>query len=228
MSYSDYRRIARENLSGNWGQSILVAFVAALFGALQTGASFNINIDASILTELPMFIQRYVALMANIAGILGIVRFVAGGTVQLGYAKYLLKQYSKAAFDIKDLFSEFHRFTQGFLQNFLRGLYVFLWSLLLIVPGIIKSYSYAMTPFIMAENPDMTANEAISASKVLMAGHKGELFCLELTFFGWMLLNVLTLGIGSLALNPYMNATRAAFYKDITAPHVINADFYSA
>ena len=175
-----------------------------------------------------MYIQRYVALMANIAGILGIVRFVAGGTVQLGYAKYLLKQYSKAAFDIKDLFSEFHRFTQGFLQNFLRGLYVFLWSLLLIVPGIIKIYSYAMTPFIMAENPDMTANEAISASKVLMAGHKGELFCLEWTFFGWMLLNALTLGIGSLALNPYMNATRAAFYKDITAPHVINADFYSA
>ena len=227
MSYSDYRRIARENLAGNWGQSILVAFVAALFGALLTGASFSINIDASILSKLPMFIQRYVALMAKIAGILGIVRFVAGGTVQLGYTQYLLKQYNKASFDIKDLFSEFHRFTQGFLQNFLRGLYVFLWSLLFVIPGLVKTYSYAMTPFIMAENPDMTANEAITASRELMDGHKGELFCLELTFFGWMLLNALTLGLGSLALNPYMNAARAAFYKDLTAPHVQNAEFYN-
>ena len=227
MSYSDYRRIARENLAGNWGQSILVAFVAALFGALLTGASFSINIDASVLSNLPMFIQRYVALMAKIAGILGIVQLVAGGTVQLGYAKYLLKQYNKASFDIKDLFSEFHRFTQGFLQNFLRGLYVFLWSLLFVIPGLIKIYSYAMTPFIMAENPEMTANEAITASRELMDGHKGELFILDLTFFGWMLLNALTLGLGSLALNPYMNAARAAFYKDLTAPHVQNAEFYN-
>ena len=228
MSYSDYRRIARENLSGNWGQSILVAFVAALFGALLTGASFSINIDASILPELPMFIQRYLALMAKIAGILGIVRFVAGGTVQLGYTKYLLKQYNKASFDIKDLFSEFNRFSQGFLQNFLRGLYVFLWSLLFVIPGLVKIYSYAMTPFIMAENPDMTANEAITASRELMDGHKGELFTLELTFFGWMLLNTLTLGLGSLALNPYMNAARAAFYKDLTAPRAQNTEFYNS
>lgn len=227
MSYSDYRRIARENLSGNWGLSILVAFVAALFGALLTGTSFSIDIDATILTELPIFIQRYVALMAKIAGLLAIAQFVVGGTVQLGYAKYLLKQYNKASFDIKDLFSEFHRFTQGFLQNFLRGLYVFLWSLLFVIPGIVKSYSYAMTPFIMAENPDMTANEAITASRELMDGHKGELFILDLTFFGWMLLNTLTLGLGSLALNPYMNAARAAFYKDITVPRNTNSDFYS-
>ena len=227
MTYSDYRRIARENLAGNWGQSILVAFVAALFGALLTGSSFSMDIDASVLSKLPMFIQRYVALMAKIAGVLGIVRFVAGGTVELGYTQYLLKQYNKAAFDIKDLFSEFHRFSQGFLQSFLRELYVFLWCLLFIIPGLVKIYSYAMTPFIMAENPDMTANEAITASRELMDGHKGELFTLELTFFGWMLLNALTLGLGSLALNPYMNAARAAFYKDLTAPRAQNTEFYS-
>ena len=221
MTYSDIRRAARENLAGNWGQSILVALVAALFGALLTGVSFSINIDANILSELPMFIQRYLALMAKIASVLSLVQFVAGGTVQLGYAKYLLKQYNKASFDIKDLFSEFHRFTQGFLQNFLRGLYVFLWSLLFVIPGLIKIYSYAMTPFIMAENPDMTANEAITASRELMNGHKGELFLLDLSFFGWMLLNTLTLGLGSLALNPYMNAARAAFYKDLTTPKAV-------
>ena len=227
MTYSDYRRIARENLAGNWGISILVSFVAALFGALMTGVSFNISIDADILSKLPLFIQRYLALTAKIASVLSLVQFVAGGTVQLGYAQYLLKQYNRAAFDIKDLFSQFHRFAQGFLQSFLRGLYVLLWSLLFIIPGLIKHYAYAMTPFIMAENPDMTAKEAITASRELMDGHKGELFTLELTFFGWMLLNTLTLGLGSLALNPYMNAARAAFYKDLTAPSVQNAEFFN-
>ena len=227
MSYSDYRRIARENLAGNWGQSVLTGFVAAIFGALMTGVSFSINFDTEILVKLPTAIQNYLATMAKISGLLAIAQFVIGGTVQLGYAKYLLNQYNKASFDIKDLFSQFHRFTQGFLQNFLRGLYVFLWSLLFVIPGIVKSYSYAMTPFIMAENPDMTANEAITASRELMDGHKGELFILDLTFFGWMLLNTLTLGLGSLALNPYMNAARAAFYKDITVPRNTNSDFYS-
>ena len=227
MTCSDYRRIARENLAGNWGKSILVTFVAAVFGALLTGVSFSFNIDAEILAELPATLQRYVALLVSIMSFLGLVQFIVGGTVQLGYTKYLLNQYNKASFDISNLFSEFDRFTQGFLQNFLRGLYVFLWSLLFVIPGIVKSYSYAMTPFIMAENPDMTANEAITASRELMDGHKGELFILDLSFFGWALLNLLTLGLGSLALNPYMNAARAAFYKDITAPSIPNPDFYA-
>ena len=86
------------------------------------------------------------------------------------------------------------------------------------IPGIVKQFSYAMTPFIMAENPDMTANEAITASRELMDGHKGELFILDLTFIGWDLLALLTLNFGHIFLNPYRNAAHAAFYKDLTAP----------
>ena len=93
-----------------------------------------------------------------------------------------------------------------------------LWSLLFIIPGIVKGYAYSMTPFIMAENPDMSANDAITASRQLMDGHKGELFMLDLTFIGWDLLAALTFNLGHLALNPYRNAAHAAFYKDLTAP----------
>ena len=219
MSSSDYRRIARENLQGNWGQSILVAFVAALLGGLITGSAFfSLNIDAEILQELPMAVQRYVALTASIASFLSLVRFIIGGPLQLGYSQYLLNQYNRANFDIKDLFSQFDQFGRGFLQNFLRGLYIALWSLLFVIPGIVKQFSYAMTPFIMAENPDMTANEAITASRELMDGHKGELFILDLTFIGWDLLALLTLNFGHIFLNPYRNAAHAAFYKDLTAP----------
>ena len=75
-----------------------------------------------------------------------------------------------------------------------------------------------MTPFIMAENPDLTANEAIKLSQERMRGHKGELFWLGLTFFGWSLLAALTGGIGNIFLNPYMNAAYAAFYRDQISP----------
>ena len=229
MTCSDYRRVARENLAGNWGLSILTGLVAALLGGILTGNAFftSINMDAEILESLPRFVVRYIALVGSIAGFLSLVRFIIGGSVQLGYANYLLKQYNKAHFDVKDLFSEFERFGQGFLQNFLRGLYIALWSLLFVIPGIVKQYAYAMTPFIMAENPDMTANEAITASRELMDGHKGELFTLDLTFIGWDLLAALTLNLGHLALNPYKNAAYAAFYKDITASRTANTDFYT-
>lgn len=219
MTYSEIRQAARDNLRGNYWQSVLVAFVAALFGAILTGGTvFSVNVDAEVLENLPRFMVRYLAIMGSISGILSLVQFIIGGTVQLGYTQYLLNQHNRARFDIHDLFSQFERFKDGFLQKFLRGLYIALWSLLFIIPGIIKSYSYAMTPFIMAENPDMTASEAIEASKQLMDGHKGELFTLDLTFLGWGLLAALTLNIGYIFLNPYKNAAYAVFYKELTAP----------
>lgn len=219
MTSSDYRRVARENLEGNYWQSVLVAFVAALLGGVLTGGTiFNVKVDAEVLENLPRVVVRYLAIMGGTSSILTFVRFIIGGTVQLGYTDFLLKQHNHASFDIQDLFAQFDRFKDGFLQSLLRGLYTALWSLLFIIPGIVKSYSYAMTPFIMAENPNMTASEAIDASKQLMDGHKGELFTLDLTFIGWDLLAALTLNIGYIFLNPYKNAAYAAFYKDITAP----------
>lgn len=222
MTYSEYRGIARENLAGNWKKSIGVTFVAALLGGVVTsGGSFNLNIDAEILAELPRIVQSIITAWASIASVLSVANLVIGGTVQLGYAQYLLNQHDKKDFSFDDLFSQFHRFKQGFLQSFLRNLYIILWSLLFIIPGIVKSFSYAMTPFIMADHPEMTAREAIEASKEMMDGHKGELFTLGLTFFGWSLLASLTLGIGYLWLNPYMNAAYAAFYRDISAREAI-------
>ncbi|MBQ3504038.1 MAG: DUF975 family protein [Oscillospiraceae bacterium] len=148
--------------------------------------------------------------------LLGLAQFIIGGTINLGYTQYLLDQHDRRELDFHVLFSQFHRFGVGFLQFFLRNLYIALWSLLFIIPGIVKTYSYAMTPYILADHPDMTANEAITASRQLMDGHKGELFWLRLTFIGWSILCVFTLGIGSLFLNPYVNAAEAAFYRQLT------------
>lgn len=221
------RQRARGNLAGNWGLSIGVAVVACLLGGLITGSSFLPQLNAEVPVYFP-FLQKIAdALNQGIkigtvtvnfrTGIFGLASFILGGVLQLGYAQFLLKQHDGKEVQFNDLFSQFDRFGAGFSQYFLRELYTALWGLLFIIPGIIKSLSYSMTPFIMADNPKLTASEAIDASKELMEGHKMDLFILGLTFFGWNLLCALTLNLGYIALNPYENAAYAAFYRQLLA-----------
>ena len=223
MTSSDYRRIARERLTGNWPLAIGVAAAACILGGLVTGSSFvpqfNVRIEGQDISNIGDLLNLLTAQSISAFGlgsILGLAQFLIGGAIELGFATFLLRQHRREALDFQDLFSQFHRFGQGFAQKFLRILYITLWSLLFVIPGIVKSYAYAMTPFIMAENPELSANDAITASRELMDGHKGDLFILDLSFIGWGILAAVTCNIGHLALNPYRNAAYAAFYKDLT------------
>ena len=105
---------------------------------------------------------------------------------------------------------------------FLMGLFLALWSLLLIIPGIVKAFSYAMTPYILEEHPELSANEAIDHSRAMMKGHKFDLFWLILSFIGWGILCLFTFGIGYLWLTPYMQTAVAAFYEDVKADYEVN------
>lgn len=218
MSASDYRARARQMLSGKWGMAVLVTLVAGLLGGLVTSASgsFNLELKGENTQYIPDIVLTYLTIAASIGGVLGLVQFIIGGTVQLGYCKYLLKLHDGEEAELKDLFSQFNRFADGFLLSLLTSIYIFLWSLLFVIPGIVAMYKYAMAPFILAENPGISASEAIADSKEIMNGHKGELFILDLSFIGWGLLSALTLGIGSLWVNPYVNAAYAAFYREIS------------
>lgn len=219
MTSKEIRSIARENLTGNWGISVGTTLVAALLGGMiaGVGSGLNFNFNEDTIRNLPRVLWGILLPAASFAGLLGLVSFIIGGTVELGYAKFLLKQHDGQPLDFSDLFSQFDRFGAGFAQAFLRGLYTALWSLLFIIPGIIAALRYAMTPYIMAEHPELTASEGIQRSKELMEGHKMDLFILELTFLGWDILCALTLNIGNLALNPYKNAALTVFYRNITA-----------
>ncbi|MCU5506971.1 hypothetical protein COA05_17815, partial [Bacillus thuringiensis] len=95
------------------------------------------------------------------------------------------------------------------------NIYIFLWFLLFIIPGIIKSFSYAMTYFIINDHPEYSINQAITESRRMMDGHKMEYFILCLSFIGWFILSCITLGIGFLWLIPYFYTTSAAFYEEI-------------
>lgn len=217
MEASELRRIARENLAGNWGNAVLAAFLAALLGGLITsGINFNIEINENDFKELPSALKTVFFSLLGVGGTLNFVHFILGGVIRQGYCVYLLKQYDHRDPQTNDLFSQFDNFGSAFCLKFLQGLFCFLWALLLIIPGIVKSYAYAMAPFIMAENPDIRPRDALRASEELMYGHKTELFFLELSFIGWGLLSALTLGIGSLWLNPYIQAAHAAFYRNLS------------
>lgn len=117
--------------------------------------------------------------------------------------------------DVKDSFAGFDDFWTAFKVNFLVGLFTWLWSLLFLIPGIIKAISYSQAIMIAAENPGISAMEAIERSKAMMEGKKWRYFVLSLSFIGWLLLVPLTFGILSVWLVPYMNATMANFYQSI-------------
>ena len=259
---ADFRKIARNALRGNWLIAVLTGFLAFLMGAgIITGssASSSNRYTIELFQELPssaIWTQIRPLLIAAAVVLLlwCILTFIVGGAAKLGYAIFNLNLVDHGNAALSDLFSQFHRLWNGFCMNFLTGLFTFLWTLLLVIPGIIKSYSYAMTPYILAENPDMTATDAITESRRLMKGNKWRLFCLELSFVGWGLLCTVPASIAilfpfacaldsgnpamllwlipccipfliaSLFLNAYQETACAAFYRDITTPTPVEPD----
>ena len=215
MESSYLREQARFSLAGKWGLAVLTTFIAALLGGLVTRTGNKLSFNAEDVARAPEQLHTFLNYILAVSVMLGFVQFIVGGVVELGYSRFLLNLQDEKEAKVGDLFSQFDRFGDGFYLALLRGLFTALWTLLFIIPGIVASYSYAMAGFILAENPGLTAREALRDSKELMRGHKFDLFCLNLSFIGWALLSVLTLGIGTLWLNPYRNAAQAAFYRSL-------------
>ena len=219
MYASDFRRIARNNLDGRWLKAGLICLLASLLGGLSS--SSGINIDSESLENLSSYLESYTWFRPLLSGILvysivaALIAMIVGCVVELGLKKYFLKQYDGEEHGISDLFSYFGNWGSAFCLRLLSGLYVALWTLLFIIPGIIKAFSYAMAPYIKAEHPDWSANECITCSRELMKGHKFDYFCLSLSFIGWDLLCIFTLGIGYFFLTPYKQAATAAFYRNL-------------
>ena len=139
----------------------------------------------------------------------------------VGYAQFNLDLIDRKEAQISTVVSRFPQWKKLAVTNLLQGLYITLWTLLFIIPGIVAAYSYAMTGYILAEHPELTAKEAIARSKQMMEGNRWRLFCLEISFIGWDLLCVLTLGIGNLWLTPYKQAAKTAFYREVSGTEFV-------
>ena len=240
---SDYRQIAWENLRGRYWWAVLVTLVACVLGgyAIQSPVTFHFNGQDGLrwgewtqtFTNLPEWFHYARNLIAN-TGLLpallslawsfaagmftfSLTLFIIGGAVELGFNLFNIAQYQASGqpkFEI--LFSRFQLFGRALYLRFLMFLKIFAWSLLFIVPGIVAAYRYALAPYLLAENPNLTAEEAIEKSKALMYGYKGRLFCLQFSFIGWYLLAALTGGVGWFFLAPYTKAADTAFYLERT------------
>ena len=119
--------------------------------------------------------------------------------------------------DLGVLFAGFQEYSRILSTKLLQAVYTFLWSLLLLIPGIIKYYSYGMTDYILKDEPELCNNAAIERSMAMMEGNKMKLFLLDLSFIGWAILCLFTFGLGFFVLQPYMQVARAAFYEDLKA-----------
>ena len=159
---------------------------------------------------------------------LGVLYFILGSVIEVGYARFNLNLTAGEKPPFETLFSYFPYWKTVAVTMLLQAVYIFLWTLLLIIPGIMASYSYAMTGYILAEHSELTAGEAIAQSKAMMAGNRWWLFCLQFSFIGWDILCALTLGIGNLALRPYRHAAEAAFYRELCGGTVPEDEEYSA
>lgn len=209
----EYKNEALAALKGRWAPSVLavLAYMAVLavfiapyeIKAMQLSDDpTNLQLAADTMKWYPVFILGYI--FVSFPLLVGLVNGFKSLFTD-GDDKVLSNEF-KIGFG-----NYWHHVWGMFLNRF----FVFLWSLLLFVPGIIKTLSYAMTNYILVDKPELSANEAINLSKDMMYGHKFDLFYLYLSFAGWFILCLFTLGIGFLWLYPYAQAAQVSFYLDV-------------
>ena len=192
MNRAELKSLAKAQIKGKIGILFLITLIIAVVSALAT----------SILSMIPVIGSIAAAIIVTPAFSLSLVR------VYLSLAQ-------GAQPEVKDAFTGFDDFWSAFKVTFLVGLYTFLWSLLFVIPGIVKSYAYSMSLYILAENKGKSASECIKESMEMTDGHKMDLFVLSLSFIGWILLGSITLGIAYIWILPYMQATYINAYNSL-------------
>lgn len=197
-SITNYKNRALNALENKWGNFVAITFVYGFIIGITQILSGDKDSPA-------------------ILHLIGLVLFILALPLTWGYQTLFLGAVRGGEATAKDMFEGYNKelFSRVLTTTLLYYVYVFLWSLLLLIPGCIKSYSYAMTPYILKDNPEMKNNAAIEESMRMMDGHKLELFLLDLSFIGWAILSILTCCIGFLWLVPYMNMARVNFYEDL-------------
>ncbi len=186
---------------------------------LKSRAKAQIKGKIGILFLITLIIAVLSAIASSLLGMIPGGGLVATIIITPAFSLSLVRVYLLVVQGVKpeakDAFSGFDDFWSAFKVTFLVGLFTFLWSLLFVIPGIVKTYSYSMSMYILAENKGKAALECIDESKKMTNGHKMELFVLDLSFIGWMLLGAITLGIAYIWILPYMQATHTNAYHSL-------------
>lgn len=225
MRARDFRARAREALDNNWGVAIALCLLAGILGTgidlMSAAGGVTVNLETM---ELEMSgggllgaVSRSVwSMFVTITLVSSLAALVIGGAVTMGRCTYFTKLAFHEQAGFGDLFGHFNRLWDGIKMQLVMGAVLLFWTLLLIIPGIIAAYTYAMVPYLMAEFPELGIRNCMRESARIMGGNRWRLFCLECSFIGWNLLSILSFGILSLWIAPYANAATAAFYLEVT------------
>lgn len=232
----EFRRIARDKLKGRWGISVLITFIVGFIGSIGSlfdliagaGNMADMSFDSLLAGDYSAFIAEFSAAAGEtgffgslVSLVLSIVVLLFAGALEMGLNKYYIDLVAENRQNgVSVIFSRFDIFFKALGLNLFMALFIWLWTMLFIVPGIIAGYRYCLAPYLMAENPNLGIREAVNMSKELMAGHKWRRFCLDLSFIGWEILSAFTFGIGDIWLSPYIYAANAAFYVDRTGRNI--------
>ncbi len=213
----------------NYWKSVLCALLLSLFvggTAINLRSDQTQNIESISNSYQQLTPSQQIAIGAILAGALSVVFIISillkiflYNPIQVGcYGFFRENVATSGQGDLNALKSGFTNYGHTFITLFLKDLFLALWSMLFIIPGIIKSYSYMMVPYILRDHPDLTATETITMSREMMDGHKWRAFLLDLSFIGWILLSILTLGILNVFwTGPYKENTRAALYLELSS-----------
>lgn len=217
MSNQDYKNAALAALKGNWAPAVLAAVIFVLITLIVVSPS-----------EISAFTQLQPKTSLSISGGVLLLYIFVYFPLVMGFFNTFRSLLDEGDTELThnmfdDTLKKYGRNVLGMGFMYLK---VVLWSFLFIIPGLVMDFAYAMTPYILKDNPELSAWEASTRSREMMKGHKFDLFWLELSFIGWILLSILTLGIGLFWLVPYMQTAIAAFYNDISgknAPVAVEA-----
>jgi uncharacterized membrane protein len=210
---SELKIAAKENLDGKWLIAIAVTVVAwLLLDAFTSSNGGNAAYKYIIENGNSMWVRAEGSSFKNM---MSIVSLILGGPVYFGVSSYFLKLARYETAEFNDMFTGFRLFKVNFVLHLLMLVFTTLWALLLIVPGIIAAIKYSMAFYILNDNPEIGAMEAIRRSKEMMEGHKMRFAEMWLSFFGWFLLGIITFGLGMIYAVPYYRAAKANFYLDL-------------
>ena len=197
MDFSELKTKAKKSLEGHWKDTLLLLIIFA------------------VLTSLTVYAGPQKEEVTVTYSILSLISFVITCLLGFGYLNYFLELSRDKKVEWKELFSKTSMAIEYFALALLVGIFVFLWSLLLVIPGIIAAIRYSQAFYIKLDNKDLGVFECIDKSKEIMNGHKMDYFLLILSFIGWAILGIFTLGILYFWLVPYFSVTMCNFYNKI-------------
>jgi uncharacterized membrane protein len=206
-TYSDYRAAARESLSGNWKTSVIVMLMI-------WGITILLSTVVGLLSLDSEWLGNTVNIIVSVLLILPLQWAFANALLQLVRGDNNITENTKQSFK-----TNYRTFVLTYLLMIVILLGIGVVTLL--IGTFILAYAYRMVPYLIQEYPELTPREALKLSREMMRGHKWNLFVLDLTFMGWILLTVLTLGIGGLWLTPYMQTTVAHYYEDLKQATIV-------